>query len=59
MIYLSLKDEGVGFSNNTTNFGIGLKNVTERIRQLSGTILIASNNGVSFEIKIPIDGRNE
>ncbi len=56
-IHLQVSDDGVGFnpSNNDNSKGIGLKNISDRIKQISGkfNILSQETQGTKFLIEIP------
>ncbi len=56
VLYVSVSDDGVGFSVSKTSDGIGLKNIKERIEILNGSVTILSdiNQGAQFNISIPI-----
>ena len=54
-IFLIIKDNGVGFSKNSSKSGIGLKNIEKRIETLKGKFyLITSDQGTTLDIKLPI-----
>lgn len=57
VIKLTVEDDGIGFStaHNNDNKGIGLKNISERIKQISGQFNIYSkeHQGTKFLIEIP------
>ena len=56
-IQLQVSDDGVGFTptNDDENKGIGLKNISDRIKQISGkfNILSQETQGTRFLIEIP------
>lgn len=56
-IAIQIADDGIGFNTNAldTAKGIGLKNILERIRQISGKVTIHSkeDEGTRFIIEIP------
>lgn len=56
-IQLQVSDDGVGFnpSNDESGKGIGLKNISDRIKQISGkfNILSQEKQGTKFLIEIP------
>ncbi len=54
-IIISLKDDGVGFNTKKSKNGIGLKNITSRIKKLNGTLVLTSkvNKGTLLSITIP------
>ncbi len=55
-IELNYTDNGVGFNNNPTNWGTGLKSVETRIKNLNGNFSFDSTpgKGVSVKIKFPV-----
>jgi two-component sensor histidine kinase len=53
---LTLKDDGVGFSNNMNSDnsgGLGLRLVNVLVEQLGGTIIINNSKGMEYIITIP------
>jgi signal transduction histidine kinase len=56
VLYVSVSDDGVGFSVSKSANGIGLKNIKERLEILEGSVSILSdiNEGAHFNISIPI-----
>jgi two-component system NarL family sensor kinase len=54
-LHLEIKDNGQGFDTSATEtFGIGLKNLAERVEYHQGKLLIQSNsNGTLVSIIIP------
>ncbi|MDD3488451.1 MAG: sensor histidine kinase [Paludibacter sp.] len=57
-VLLAVEDDGVGFDTNKIgeNSGIGLKNIFERIRRISGKVSVVSkeSGGTHFNIEIPV-----
>ncbi|MCK0123875.1 tetratricopeptide repeat protein [Gelidibacter sp. F2691] len=55
VICLSITDDGVGFDVQKSKKGIGLKNITSRVKELNGTVQFQSeiHNGTTTLIKIP------
>ena len=57
-ILLAVEDDGVGFDTNKIgeSSGIGLKNIFERIRRISGKVSVVSkeSGGTHFNIEIPL-----
>lgn len=53
---LSISDDGQGFISDGGLGGIGLKNIQERVEEISGTLSIRSksNQGTDLNIQIPI-----
>lgn len=56
ILYVSVSDDGIGFTVSKKSEGIGLKNIKERLELLNGTVDIVSdiNQGAQFAISIPI-----
>lgn len=55
-IYITLKDNGIGFNSKKLKPGIGISNIQDRIHELRGQVEIESNNnGTELKIRIPID----
>lgn len=53
-LFMRVKDNGVGFSNNVSKPGIGLKNIEKRVSLLNGKYEISnSSNGTTIDIRIP------
>ena len=52
-----IEDDGVGFNVKKKSKGIGLKNITSRLKKINGNITINSkiNVGTIQVLKIPID----
>ncbi|VXB26395.1 conserved hypothetical protein [Flavobacterium sp. 9AF] len=54
-LFLVIKDNGVGFSKNSSKTGIGLKNIEKRIEMLKGKFnIVSSENGTILDIKLPL-----
>ncbi len=54
-LFLIIKDNGVGFSKNSSKSGIGLKNIEKRIEMLKGKFnIISSEEGTTLDIKLPL-----
>lgn len=55
-LHLTLHDDGLGFdlAKELRTSGIGLKNVTERIKQVNGNISMKTIGGTTFEMVIPL-----
>ena len=53
---LRIQDDGKGFhQNNTTQNGLGLRNMQERVEQLDGTFrILASSEGTTIEAEVPL-----
>ncbi|WP_146106941.1 tetratricopeptide repeat-containing sensor histidine kinase [Polaribacter porphyrae] len=58
-IILKIKDDGIGFDLKKQKSGIGLKNMKERIEDISGIFMIESeeNKGTTLIIRIPKNGK--
>lgn len=52
---LEITDNGVGFDQSKTKNGIGLKNITDRLKEINGNLKVnsQSNQGTSFFITVP------
>lgn len=57
-IIFSVKDNGVGFLQNTVSMGNGFANINKRIEELSGTIEINGAKGKGTEINFSINESN-
>ncbi|WP_075344555.1 tetratricopeptide repeat-containing sensor histidine kinase [Tenacibaculum agarivorans] len=57
VIYLSYEDDGVGFDTKKIHNGIGLKNMKDRVSQLSGNCIIDSHpqRGTLFRMEVDKD----
>ncbi len=55
-INLTILDDGIGFKSNKVKKGIGLKNITSRVSQMSGVVQFLSNNnaGTTVSVSVPI-----
>jgi len=55
-LVLNIQDNGVGFDTSKNNKGIGLQNITARIKKLKGTFVITSSlgQGALLTIRIPV-----
>ncbi|QKX06294.1 sensor histidine kinase [Aquimarina sp. TRL1] len=53
-INLTILDDGIGFNSNKVKKGIGLKNITSRVRQMSGMVDFMSNKGGGTSVLISI-----
>lgn len=53
---LSIKDDGVGFDTENSNWGLGFKNIYSRAEQYNGKVSITSSkgNGCLLEVKLPV-----
>ncbi len=54
-IQLQVKDNGQGFKQQK-NKGFGLKGIKERVSNLSGKVIIESEDGSQFTIQVPLRG---
>jgi two-component system sensor histidine kinase UhpB len=54
-LLLTVQDDGVGFDTNKLNGGIGLRNITNRVRFYDGSVQIKSapGKGCSLEVTVP------
>ena len=55
-INLTVLDNGVGFKSNRVKRGIGLKNITNRVGQMSGVVDFISNQdrGTTVHVSVPV-----
>ncbi len=55
-INLTILDDGIGFKSTKVKKGIGLKNITSRVSQMSGVVQFLSNNdsGTKVSVIVPI-----
>jgi len=53
-LFLEVYDDGVGFSLNGKKKGIGLQNITTRVKACAGTIKILSDKGIGTKVIITI-----
>lgn len=55
MLHIITKDDGVGFEQDATHPGNGVKNIGRRIKELSGEVVIHSlkDEGTMIELRIP------
>jgi len=56
VICLSITDDGSGFDVNKSKKGIGIKNITSRVDEIKGKLLINSEKdaGTKIEIQVPV-----
>ncbi len=54
-LYLSIEDNGKGFDTSATHNGLGLKNIRERVKVLSGFISIESSAAMGTTAYLEID----
>lgn len=54
VLYIVLKDDGIGLGKNGNRFGNGLRNMRLRIQEIEGQIILESQNGTSIKLEIPI-----
>lgn len=56
-VFLSIADNGTGFDTTKSKKGIGLRNLQERVEELSGTLNIESEvgKGTQIHIQIPLN----
>ncbi|UZO80756.1 sensor histidine kinase [Aquimarina sp. ERC-38] len=53
-IKLTVKDNGVGFKEDKVKKGIGLKNITSRVKQMNGVVDFTSKSGVGTQVSVEI-----
>ena len=51
-IYLSIEDDGIGFSMVETKFGLGLKNIESRVKLYSGKLTMQAEEGKGCKIDV-------
>ena len=56
VICIAITDDGSGFDVNKSKKGIGIKNITSRVKEIQGVLKIKSeiNKGTTITITIPI-----
>ena len=54
MLELSIADNGIGFDTNKGKRGIGLRNVTSRVKKLKGTLKVESTKGKGTNVQVYI-----
>ena len=54
MLELSIADNGIGFDTNRGKRGIGLRNVTSRVKKLKGTLKVESTKGKGTNVQVYI-----
>ena len=56
VICLTITDDGSGFDANKTRKGIGIKNITSRVNEIQGELIIDSQKdiGTSLSINVPV-----
>lgn len=60
MLSIVYEDDGVGFSFDPENHGLGLDNIESRIQSMNGTLRFESGSfGVSYSIDIPMTTKKE
>jgi signal transduction histidine kinase len=57
LVYFSFKDNGKGFDVNKKEKGIGLQNMSSRVKDLGGELQINSstNNGTEIYLTLPFE----
>ncbi|MBP2833987.1 sensor histidine kinase [Aquimarina sp. U1-2] len=55
-INLTILDDGIGFNSTKVKKGIGLKNITSRVSQMSGVVqfLSSKNSGTQVSVSVPV-----
>ncbi len=55
-INLTILDDGIGFNSTKVKKGIGLKNITSRVSQMSGVVQFLSNKsrGTQVSVSVPV-----
>jgi signal transduction histidine kinase len=56
VICLTITDDGSGFDVNKAKKGIGIKNITSRVDEIQGKLVIKSEKGkgTKIEIQVPV-----
>lgn len=52
MLNLTIEDDGIGFDNSEITYGLGLKNIQNRVQLINGTVEINSNKGDGTTINV-------
>lgn len=52
MLNLTIEDDGIGFDKSEIVYGLGLKNIKNRVELINGTVEIASNKGEGTTINV-------
>ncbi|MFZ4861226.1 tetratricopeptide repeat-containing sensor histidine kinase [Sphingobacterium sp. Mn56C] len=52
LLALTIEDDGIGFDTSTVAYGLGIKNITNRLRLIQGTVEIDSGKGHGTTINI-------
>ncbi len=53
-INLTILDDGIGFKSTKVKKGIGLKNITSRVSQMSGVVQFLSNQGAGTTVSVSV-----
>lgn len=53
-LHILVEDNGIGFDSSTLNYGMGLRNMTNRIKWINGIIAIKSDIGSGTQIEIMV-----
>ncbi|SFI84522.1 tetratricopeptide repeat-containing sensor histidine kinase [Myroides guanonis] len=51
-ISLTIEDDGIGFNKSEINYGLGIKNIENRVRLINGTLDIISKKGEGTTINV-------
>lgn len=52
ILNLTIEDDGIGFDKSEIVYGLGLKNIQNRVQLINGTVEIASNKGEGTTINV-------
>ncbi|WP_286389263.1 tetratricopeptide repeat-containing sensor histidine kinase [Myroides marinus] len=52
VLNLTIEDDGIGFDKSEIVYGLGLKNIQNRVQLINGTVEIASNKGEGTTINV-------
>lgn len=58
LLVITIQDNGIGFNENSVNFGNGLLNIKARIKLVNATLYLNSTQGVTYKITLPVDAIN-
>ncbi len=53
-INLTILDDGIGFNSTKVKKGIGLKNITSRVSQMSGVVQFLSNKNTGTQVSVSV-----
>ncbi|MBL7699979.1 MAG: hypothetical protein JNK79_17565, partial [Chitinophagaceae bacterium] len=53
-IFLTIRDDGRGFDSSVTRYGIGLRNITNRVKLYNGHMEVQSEPGKGCQLKVAV-----